>query len=98
MSISIESSSAEPALVTVATTTDPTGTPPDFQLSALTVTTPVGSWVAGTWTTTWAAGKVTAQTPTIGAAGALVIVEGSRYNLWMRWGSVVKLATTVIAT
>lgn len=95
----IESGSSEPVDVDITAATDPTATPPDFQVSLSTVTTPVGAWVAGTWTTTWNATtkRLTARTPNIGAAGSLVIVEGSRYTLWIRWGTVVKPAATVIA-
>lgn len=96
--IIIESASAEPADVNLTAAADPTATPPDFQVSLTTVVTPVGSWVAGSWLTTWDATtkRLTARTPTIGAAGQLVVVQGSRYTLWIRWGTVIKPAATVI--
>lgn len=95
----IESGSAEPVDVDITAAADPTATPPDFTVTLIPVTTPTAGWVAGSWTTTWNATtrRLTARTPTIGAAGSLVIVEGSRYTLWIRWGTVIKPAATVIA-
>lgn len=94
----IESASTEPVDVDIVAAADPTATPPDFQVSLTTVTTPVGSWSAGTWTTTWDATtkRLTARSPNVGAAGTLVVVQGSRYTLWIRWGTVVKPAATII--
>lgn len=94
----IESGSAEPVDVDLTAAADPTSTPPDFQVALTTVTTPVGAWVAGSWESSWDATtrRLTARTPTIGAAGALAVVEGSRYTLWIRWGTVIKSAATII--
>ena len=95
--IVIESATAEPAHVFVTALTDPTATPPDFQITAQDVTSPTGSWVAGSWVGSWSATRVTAQTQTIGATGQLVAAEGTRFTLWIRWGTVVKKACTVVS-
>jgi len=99
--IPIESASAEPLEVTVTAKTDPTGSAVEFQVSSTTVTTPAGSWTAGSWDSSWDATtrKATALTPTIGAAGSLIIVEGQTYQLWVRFAStVVKRARLIHAS
>lgn len=78
---------------------DPTGQTVEFQLSALTVTDPPGSWTAGTWhsdgynATTQ---RATAITPTIGGSGAGIEAAEGNYRLWIRWGTVVKSATLIV--
>jgi hypothetical protein len=96
MNVRIESASAEPIDVTLIAAIDPTGTPPSFQVTLSTVTTPTGSWSNGSWLTAWdTSGRLTARTPTVGAAGTLVVVEGGEYTLWVKWGTVVKRAGTI---
>lgn len=93
--VTIESASAEPVDVDLVAASDPTGDLPEFQLTTTGVSTPTGSWVDGSWLTSWTTGRMTARTPTIGAAGTLTVVEGERYTLWVRWGTVVKKACIV---
>jgi hypothetical protein len=96
MNVQIESASAEPVDITLIAATDPTASPPAFQVTAATVTTPAGAWSNGSWLTTWdTTGRLKARTPTVGAAGTLVVVEGSEYTLWVKWGTVVKRAGTI---
>ncbi len=93
----IESASAEPVDVDLIAAGDPTGDLPEFAVTLEGVTSPASGWVDGVWLTTWTdSGRLTARTPTIGAAGALTVVEGERYTLWARWGTVVKPAATII--
>lgn len=98
MIIRIESGSAEPVDVSIRADSDPTAAVPAFELTAATVTTPTGSWSNGTWETAWDATskRLTARTPTIGAAGTLAAAEGTENTLWIKWGLVVKRAATVV--
>jgi len=98
--LTIESGSAEPIDVVIKATADPTGGDAEFQVTTLDTTTPSGSWSAGTWQTAYdsTTGKVTARTPTVGASGTLAITEGVTYQLWIRWGTVVKRAARIYAT
>lgn len=87
-SVPIESASIESLTVAIRATADPTGDPIEFLTTAATVTTPDGTWQAGTWGT-YTNGRVTATTPTLGATGAtLELTEGSRFTLWCRIGGV----------
>lgn len=92
----IESASAEQLLVKVQTVSDPTGGAVEFQadLASSGRGSPSGSWVAGSWNGTYNATtqRVEALTPTVGVAGSIVVAEGADYHLWMRFGTVVKLA------
>lgn len=84
--IPIESASIESFNVTIRTTADPTGDPIEFVATPATATSPTGTWQAGTWGT-YANGRVTATTPTLGATGAtLELAEGTSYTLWCRIG------------
>lgn len=69
--------------VPVRTTADPTLTSPDWSLTALNATAP-GAFAAGSWSGTWINGRATAVSPTIGAAGQLVVASGSSYRVWLR--------------
>ena len=89
----LESASAEPLRVVLQTRSDPTGAAVEFQVSSGARSSPSGVWVAGSWDGTWSnkTGRVAALSPTIGAAGSLVVVEGTDYLLWIRYSvSVVK--------
>ena len=73
--------------VTLRVTPDPTASTPQFALSAKGTNTPgtfsSGAWKSGsTWSST--TGQIVATTPTIGAAGTLVIAAGSSYWLWYK--------------
>ena len=91
--LQIESASIEPLDVTIKSVGDPTSSLPSFQVTSLEITTPVASWVNGTWDGTWDATtkRVGAVTPTIGATGAGIEVAEGNYSLWIKWGTVVKL-------
>ena len=88
--ITMESASSEQFDIPIRSEDDPTGAAVEFELTLTTVTSPTGSWTAGTWPGTWDSGskRVTARTPTIGPAG-LVVAEGSSYWLWIRYSSTV---------
>lgn len=90
--ITIESASVEPLLVPITAKdstnqpTDPTGDSVEFQTTADTVTTPTGTWVAGSWAA-WVGPKAWATTPTVGGAGAAFPHgENDRVILWYRIG------------
>lgn len=73
--------------VTLRVTPDPSSSTPQFALSAKGTNTPGtfsnGAWRSGsTWSST--TGQIVATTPTIGAAGTLVVAAGSSYNLWYK--------------
>lgn len=87
MSIKIESTTLERLVVTVTTTDDPTGSPPDFAVTPITDTDP-SAWVAGTWFGGWDStnGTIEAVSPQVGRAPAgLELTEGSNVRLWIRW-------------
>jgi hypothetical protein len=69
--------------VDIETDADPTGAVPQFALAAKGAVAP-GTFSAGTWSTTYASGRTTARTPTLGSAGTLVIASGSNYDLWIK--------------
>jgi hypothetical protein len=80
----IHNESAESLTVVLKVTPDPTGSTPQFALSAHGTTDP-GSFsngTLGTWSTSTK--RVTCTTPTIGGAGTLQIAAGSRYHLWYK--------------
>lgn len=63
---------------------DPTGTAPQFALSAAGAVAP-GTFSAGSWTTSYAStGWTTARTPTLGSSGTLTLASGSTYELWAK--------------
>lgn len=80
----IESSTNESLAIEVTTSSDPTGTPPEF--SIVIGTNPI-VYVPGTWLTTWDAttGAVKALSPRIGTGQPLPIEQGNDYNLYARW-------------
>ena len=83
----IESTTAEKIPVEVTTSSDPTGTPPDFAVGAVGVNDPV-TWVAGTWVGTWdtTTGRATALSPLVGAGQALAVTGiGATWRMWIRW-------------
>ena len=100
MTILIESASAEPVDVSILADSDPTLSNPSFELTLSTIDTPTGSWSNGTWETAWDAttSRLTARTPTVGAAGVLAAAEGTDNTLWIKWGTVVKRAATITVT
>lgn len=71
--------------VVITATLDPTGTDPEFALSAPSADTP-GSWVSGSWSGTWdsATKKATAVTPLVGAGKTLDVEAGQHYRLWIK--------------
>lgn len=91
MSIHLESTTLEPLIMTVTTTVDPSGTPPEFSITPIDITKPLddpAAWANGTWFGTWDAdkGKIQAVTPQLGRApAALETTEGVDYRLWIRW-------------
>lgn len=91
----IESTSVEPFLVWLRAPGDPTGSLPEFGVTAVDATDPDGTWANGAWASTWnsGTGRVAAHSATVGVAGAdLTVVEGGHYKLWVRYGGVVKEA------
>jgi len=66
---------------------DPSAATPQFGIGTST-TTPPGTYVDGAWKSgsTWSAttGRIDATTPTIGAAGGLVIAAGATYHIWSK--------------
>ena len=97
--IRIESASVEALSVDLESDSDPTGGDVEFQVTATTVTSPdSGSWTAGSWGS-YANGRVTATTPTLGGSGALIsLTESTPVTLWIRVGSatILKVATVVV--
>jgi hypothetical protein len=83
--VRLYAATVESLQVQIVTPADPTGTAPQFALSAPTANTP-GSFVSGVWSGTWdpANGRALAVTPTLGATGALPVVAGTSYRLWAR--------------
>ena len=70
--------------VDIYTDADPTGTNPQFALSAKGAAAP-GTFSSGSWTTAYpSSGWTTARTPTLGSGGTLVIASGSSYSLWAK--------------
>ena len=86
--LNIESATAEKLQVTITTTADPTAGAVEF--AGGTGNDP-GTWVAGTWASTWdsTTGQATALTPLLGAGQALAVAGGTPggvpYRLWARW-------------
>lgn len=101
--LSLEHTTVETLPTTITSRLDPTGDTVEFNMTAATLTSPSGSWTAGTWNGTWnsTTGEVVALSPLIGS-GAFVLTEGTFYKLWVRWvhGSetIVALAATIHAT
>jgi hypothetical protein len=85
--IDIESTTSERLIIPVTTTEDPTAAVPEFQLTTGDRGDPTGTWEPGTWGSAWDPdnGRIDAESPTVGAAGVLVIAQGERYDLWIRW-------------
>jgi hypothetical protein len=81
--VTLHAATLERIEVPIRTTADPTATAPDWSLTAPNATAP-GSWTAGSWNGTWANGRATAVSPTIGAAGQLVVASGANYRAWVR--------------
>ena len=83
--VTLWASTLESLEVQISTDADPTGTAPQFALSAAGATAP-GSFSAGTWSTTWDATtqRTTARTPSIGTDGGLTIASGASYLLWAK--------------
>lgn len=86
MSIDLESTSSERKRVRITTRVDPTGNAVEFAVTTELRSDPDG-WRPGAWDGTWNSedGSVDALSPTIGAAGTLVVEEGNVYDLWVRW-------------
>ena len=84
--VTVYAATKESLEVVVTTTADPVGNLPEFSLSAAGASAPGGSWVAGSWGTTWSAAshRTIALTPLVGSAGALVVAAGTDYDLWAR--------------
>ena len=83
--VTLYAATVESVKVTVDTDADPTGTAPQFALSAVEATAP-GNFSTGSWSGSWASatGYTDALTPTIGSGGTLVIASGSRYWVWVK--------------
>lgn len=75
----------ESLAVTIRSTVDPTGDPPEFALSAPGAFAP-GTFVPGAWDGSWNATtqEARALTPKIGGSSSLTIDSGNRYSLWVR--------------
>lgn len=70
--------------VDIETDADPTGTAPQFALSAAGATAP-GTFSNGTWSTSYSSTTgTTARTPTLGSSGTLTIASGTSYDLWIK--------------
>lgn len=84
--MNIESASVESVRVKITTRVDPTGNAVEFSVTTGRRADP-GTWVAGTWDTTWnlESGRVEALSPTIGTAGDLAVAADTSYDLWIRW-------------
>ena len=82
----IEHTTTEIMEVPIVSRLDPTGGAVEFQMTAHNVTSPTGSWTAGSWNGSWnsTTGKVTALSPIIGS-GSFALTEGTLYKLWVRW-------------
>ncbi len=82
--LTIESATSEKLGVVIRTKGDPSGTPPSF---AVGTGTDPGTFANGTWSGSWdsTTGEIEALTPTIGAAGTLVVAGATDYRLYARW-------------
>lgn len=75
------STSVEKLRATVYSSSDPTGGVVEWQLAAAGSAPAIGSWVAGTWSGSYASGKATAVSPLIASLGA----TAGRFGVWIRW-------------
>jgi len=81
--ITIYSAEAVSITVPVLVDVNPTGTPPQFALSASDANVP-GAFSVGAWLGTYASGKAKAASPTVGGAGTLAILADNTYRLWCK--------------
>lgn len=84
----IESAGVTTVQAVLVTSSDPTGTPPAWSLTATERNDP-GTWENGSWGADgWnmKTGRVTAKSPTLGGVGAAIdLVEGTTYDAWVKW-------------
>jgi hypothetical protein len=83
--VTLWAATVESLEVPIITSSDPTGTAPEFALSAAGATAP-GTFSAGTWAGSWDAStlRATARTPSIGGTGTLTVTSGTSYLLWAK--------------
>lgn len=72
----------------IETTSDPTGTPPSFGITAAEDIDGPSAWVVGAWSGSYSNGKTLAVTPTIGASAASPSITISAAGEWWIWAKV----------
>ena len=82
MMLPVSATSKEKLKVTVAADVDPTGA--IVEVGASTTTVAPTSWTAAAWSGSYASGRATFLTPTIGPAGTIALAAGSTIDLWAR--------------
>ena len=82
--IPLVAATLERVSVVIETPQDPTGTPPEFTIAVDVDGQPI-SWANGSWDGIYAAGRATALSPQIGAAGTIVVTDETFSLLFMRW-------------